>query len=95
MKEAHLVVDDRNVAVEKVQNVGDKQFCFTEGCVKAAADLMEKMDKTANPCEDFYQFACGGYMDKTVIPDDRTRTSMFSEVGDKLNEQVKNTWKFT
>jgi len=89
LKEAHLVVDDRNVAVEKVQNVGDKQFCFTEGCVKAAADLMEKMDKTANPCEDFYQFACGGYMDKTVIPDDRTRTSMFSEVGDKLNEQLR------
>ena len=28
-------------------------------------------------------------MEKTIIPDDRTRTSMFSAVGDKLNEQVR------
>lgn len=35
------------------------------------------------------QFACGGYLEKTVIPEDRSRTSMFSEVGDKLNQQLK------
>ena len=47
------------------------------------------MDTTADPCEDFYQFACGGYLEATVIPEDRSRTSMFSEVGDKLNQQLK------
>ena len=60
----------------------------TQGCIQTAADLLDKLDQTANPCDDFYQFACGGYIEKTVIPDDRTRTSMFSVVGDKLNEQV-------
>ena len=62
----------------------------TQGCIQTAADLLDKLDQTANPCEDFYQFACGGYIEKTVIPDDRTRTSMFSLVGDKLNEQVES-----
>jgi predicted metalloendopeptidase len=62
----------------------------TQGCIQTAADLLDKLDQTVNPCEDFYQFACGGYVEKTVIPDDRTRTSMFSAVGDKLNEQVRN-----
>ena len=28
-------------------------------------------------------------MEATVIPEDRSRTSMFSEVGDKLNQQLK------
>ena len=28
-------------------------------------------------------------MEATVIPEGRSRTSMFSEVGDKLNQQLK------
>ena len=35
-----------------------------------------------------FSFACGRYIEETVIPDDRTRTSMFSVLGDKLEEQV-------
>ena len=36
-----------------------------------------------------FSFACGTYIEETVIPDDRTRTSMFSVLGDKLEEQVR------
>jgi len=67
----------------------ESKYCLTKECVKTAADLVSRMDTKADPCEDFYQFACGGYLEKTVIPEDRSRTSMFSEVGDKLNEQMK------
>ena len=77
-----LSVHDPEVSVA---NVVEKKYCLTKGCVQAAADLLDKLDQTVNPCEDFYQFDCGGYVEKTIIPDDRTRTSMFSHVGDKLN----------
>jgi predicted metalloendopeptidase len=36
----------------------------------------------------FFSFACGNFIEETVIPDDRTRVSMFSVLGDKLEEQV-------
>ena len=60
-----------------------------QGCIQTAADLLDKLDETANPCDDFYQFACGSFIEETVIPDDRTRTSMFSILGDKLDVQVR------
>jgi len=65
------------------------EYCFTKGCVRTAAEVIEKMDDSVDPCDDFYRFACGTYLDNTVIPDDRTRTSMFSVLGDKLEDQVR------
>ena len=34
-----------------------------------AKDLM---DDTADPCEDFYQYSCGGWIKDTLIPPDKT-----------------------
>ena len=64
------------------------EYCMTPGCVQAAADILSNMDHSVNPCEDFYQFACGGFIEKTVIPDDRTRMSSFSVLSDELLTQV-------
>jgi len=70
-------------------SLSNSDYCFTKGCIQTAADLLDKLDETANPCDDFYQFACGSFIEETVIPDDRTRTSMFSILGDKLDVQVR------
>ncbi len=42
------------------------------------------MDTTANPCEDFYQFACGGWLAKTEIPADKSNWGRFHEINDRI-----------
>ncbi|XP_067139630.1 neprilysin-2-like [Centruroides vittatus] len=64
-------------------------ICLTQGCVKAAALLINNMDQTADPCKDFYKFSCGGWVDKQVIPEDKTSLSVFSLLQDELNQKLR------
>lgn len=50
--------------------------------------MIRTIDETADPCTDFYQFACGNFVKETVIPEHKTSVSSFSIVRDKLNERL-------
>merc|ERR1711981_850434 len=69
------------------------KVCLTKGCVKAAADLINSMDETVDPCSDFYNFACGNFIKETVIPDHQTSTGSFSLVRDKLNLRLRKLFE--
>jgi len=55
--------------------------------LRSGVDL-EALDRDVDPCEDFYQFACGGWMKRTPIPPDRPSWHRsFSEIRER-NEQA-------
>ncbi|CAA9997945.1 unnamed protein product [Nesidiocoris tenuis] len=56
--------------------------------LQSASELLKNMDTSTEPCDDFYQFACGQFRRK-FIPDDKTGLSMFSVIGDELQEQLR------
>ena len=41
------------------------------------------LDKSANPCEDFYQYACGGWMKNNPIPADQAAWGRFNELAER------------
>src|SRR5205085_9750891 len=47
---------------------------------------VRSMDKTADPCTDFYQYSCGGWMKNNPIPADQASWSVYGKLAQE-NEQ--------
>merc|ERR1719244_715564 len=86
---ALVVVSTNHQMVGQTEKQTAPDVCMSTGCVGAANMLLENMNRTVDPCNDFYQFACGGFEERIVIPDDRSSRSQFAIIGDTLLQQLR------
>ncbi|XP_038871480.1 membrane metallo-endopeptidase-like 1 [Salvelinus namaycush] len=72
---------------------GPSNVCTTPECVTAAARLLQNMDATVEACQNFYQYACGGWLERHVIPETSSRHSVFDILRDKLEIVLKGVFE--
>ncbi|WKX96995.1 hypothetical protein Q1695_013002 [Nippostrongylus brasiliensis] len=59
-----------------------------------ASHLFKKsVDFAADPCEDFFQFACGKWSDSTPIPTHASSVSHFSKLEDRIKKQLRGLFE--
>lgn len=70
-------------------NTQDEPACVTRGCIQATARMLDSLDESVDPCDNFYEFACGNFIKNTFIPDDKANVDTFSKVSDKVLDQLR------
>uniref|UniRef100_W5M9G3 Membrane metalloendopeptidase like 1 n=1 Tax=Lepisosteus oculatus TaxID=7918 RepID=W5M9G3_LEPOC len=86
---AGLAVLYTSAMKEPAYRASVNNVCTTPGCVTAAARLIQNMDPRVEPCQNFYQYACGGWLERHVIPETSSRYSVFDILRDELEIILK------
>ncbi|KAB0797758.1 hypothetical protein PPYR_08751 [Photinus pyralis] len=64
-------------------------LCLTPSCIDAASSVLNNMDESVEPCDDFYQFACGNFLQHAKIPNDKYSVSYFKITEDLVKHQLR------
>lgn len=84
---------DNPIATNRVNEIepnNEPNVCISEACVKEANLMTSYIDENVNPCDDFYDFACGKYIRETVLPEDKSIIMSFTQVQEKVDKQLRS-----
>ncbi|XP_023805881.1 phosphate-regulating neutral endopeptidase isoform X1 [Oryzias latipes] len=72
------------------QRSSQEQFCLTPECVEAAGSILNKVDRSVDPCTDFYSFACGGWLKENSIPEDSSSYGIYPWLRQQVDLRIKD-----
>lgn len=65
------------------------ETCTTLGCIRTSMKILESMDSSVDPCDNFYDFACGKYLNNTFIEHDKYLVNSFTDISNTIQTQLQ------
>jgi neprilysin len=78
---------------ESLHVIDRDEFCQSPQCVISASKMERLIDWKADPCENFYQFACGRFVRDSTLHDRRDSLNIFTMTDDKLKDQLRRLFE--
>lgn len=58
----------------------ESSVCLSSSCIYTASEVIRALDEKQDPCDDFYEFACGGWIRNNPIPEGKSSWGIFSKI---------------
>lgn len=68
---------------------GKDGICTDKRCQTVAKRMLKNLNQSVDPCSNFYQYACGGWMNTHKIPDKKEEYSAINELSDNNDKVLK------
>ncbi|EEB11803.1 endothelin-converting enzyme, putative [Pediculus humanus corporis] len=73
-------VSNSGVTVLHIRSHNKDDVCLKPNCIKSAAHIISSLDLNIDPCDDFYQFSCGGWVAENPVPDGKSIWGTFGKL---------------
>ncbi|XP_023834876.1 endothelin-converting enzyme-like 1 [Salvelinus sp. IW2-2015] len=78
------------ISLDFQQEAHCRQDCQKKrSLVRAARFVQANIDPTIQPCQDFYSFACGGWLRRHGIPEDKLSYGIITAIGEHNEEKLR------
>lgn len=58
----------------------DEQPCLNSSCVHLASRILDSLDFSVDPCEDFYSYSCNGWINANPAPEGKNNWGTFMKL---------------